>query len=150
MGEATVQRAARTDRAGAAFPAYHWALGLFVLLGAVQIFFAGLGMFSSGGDPGFEPHRLFSTVIAAASFVVFVLAVVARAGARHIAGTAVVLVLSGFAQHLLAFLGSDNAWLGGLHALTGLAIVGVPAWLFWTSGRRAPGPPTARYPGPVA
>jgi Family of unknown function (DUF6220) len=139
MAEATGERAPRTDRAGGAFSAYRWALGVFVVLGAVQIFFAGLGAFSAGGDPGFDAHRVFSIVIAAASLVVFVLALVARAGARHIAGTAVVLVLSGFLQHLLASVGFDDAWLGGLHALSGLAIVGVPAWLFWTSGRRSPG-----------
>jgi hypothetical protein len=78
---------------------------------------------------------VFSIVIAAASLVVFVLAVVARAGARHVAGAAVVLVLSGFVQHLLASVGVDNAWLGGLHALSGLTIVGLAGWLFLTSGR---------------
>ena len=118
-----------------AHQAYHWALGAFVLLGAVQIFLAGLGVFSSRGDPGFEPHRTFSIVIAAASLVPVVLAVVARAGARHIAGCAVVLVLAGLVQHALAAAGFDDAWLGGLHALSGLAIVGIPAWLFWDSGR---------------
>jgi hypothetical protein len=149
MAEATGQRAPRTDRTdrgGGAFQAYHWALGVFLLFGALQIFFAGLGVFSSRGDPGFEPHRVFSIVIAAASLLVFVLAVVARAGARHIAGAAVVLVLSGFVQHLLASVGFDNAWLGGLHALSGLTIVGLAGWLFLTSGRgRGPlGPPPAR------
>ena len=137
MAEATRERTRAADRTGGLYQAYHWALGLFVLLGALQIFFAGLGVFSSRGDPGFEPHRVFSIPIAAASFVLLVLAVVARAGARQIAGAAVVLVLAGFVQHLLAYLGFDNAWLGGLHALSGLTIVGVPAWLFWTSRRSA-------------
>jgi len=135
MSEATRERAAGTG--SVLRRVYHWSLALFVLLGAVQIFLAGLGVFSSRGDPGFDPHRVFSTVIAAASLVVLVLAAVARAGARHIAGTAVVLVLAGFVQHLLASAGFDDAWLGGLHALSGLAIVGIPAWLFWTPGSRS-------------
>lgn len=135
MAERTTERAAGTGRRAGAFQAYRWALATFVALGAVQIFLAGLGVFSSRGDPGFEPHRFFSLVIAGAAFVLFVLAIVARAGVRHIVATAVVLVLAGLVQHLLAELGFDDAWLGGLHALSGLAIVGIPAWLLWTSGR---------------
>jgi Family of unknown function (DUF6220) len=143
MAERTRERASAADRTRGAYQAYHWALGVFVVLGAVQIFLAGLGAFSPGGDPGFEAHRVFSIVIAAGSFVLFVFALVARAGARHIAGTAVVLVLAGFLQHLLASVGFDDAWLGGLHALSGLMIVGVPAWLFWDSGRGPLSPPSA-------
>jgi len=61
--------------------------------------------------------------------------------ARHIAGCVVVLVLAGLVQHALASAGFDDAWLGGLHALSGLTIVGVPVWLFWDSGRRLLTPP---------
>jgi hypothetical protein len=135
MAQRTRERAADVDRTSGAFRAYHWSLTVFLLLGAVQIFLAGLGVFSSAGDPGFDPHRVFSIVIAAAALVVFVLAIVARAGTPHIAGAAVMLVLAGFVQHLLAGLGLDNPWLGGLHALSGLAIIGVAGWLFMTSGR---------------
>ena len=133
MTERTRERA--PERTSGAYQAYHWSLGVFLLLGAVQIFLAGLGVFSSRGDPGLDPHRLFGIVIAAAALVVFVLAVVARAGTRHIAGAAVVLVLAGLVQHYLAEWGLDNAWLGGLHALSGLTIIGLAAWLFATSGR---------------
>ena len=123
--------------------AYHWALAGFLVLGAVQTFLAGLGVFSTRGDPGFEPHRAFSIVIAAASLVIVVLAVVARAGTRHIAGAVAVLVLAAFVQHLLAAAGFDNAWLGGLHALSGLTIIGLAGWLFGTSGPLV-SPPSAR------
>jgi hypothetical protein len=133
MTERTGERA--PERTHGAYAAYHWALGVFLVLGAVQIFLAGLGVFSSRGDPGIEPHRVFSIVIAAAALVVLVLAVVARAGTRHIAGAAIVLVLAGVVQSYLAELGLDDAWLGGLHALGGLTIIGLAGWLFATSGR---------------
>jgi hypothetical protein len=123
--------------AAAAYQAYHWALGLFLLLGVVQIFLAGVGAFSAGGGPGFEPHRLTGFVMSGVALVVVVLAVVARAGSRHIAASVVVLLLVGLLQSLLMRAGWENAWIGGLHALGGLLILGLAGHLF---GASAPGP----------
>jgi hypothetical protein len=106
---------------------------VFLLFGAVQIFLAGLGVFSSTGDPGFGPHRIFGFVIAAVALVIVVLAVVARAGSRHTTLSVVVLLLAGGVQSLLAGLGEDNAWFGGLHALDGLLIIGLAGYLFGAS-----------------
>jgi hypothetical protein len=122
--------------ASAAYRVYHWALGLFLLLGAVQIFLAGLGVFSSAGDPGFEPHRLNGFAMSGVALVVVVLAAVARAGPRHIAAAVVLLLLVGVMQSLLTAGGWENAWIGGLHALDGLVILGVAGNLF---GASAPG-----------
>jgi hypothetical protein len=119
--------------ASAAYRAYHWALGLFLLLGAVQIFLAGLGAFSAGGGPGFEPHRLNGYIMSGVALVIVVLAVVARAGARHIAAAVVLLLLVGLMQSLLAAGGWENAWIGGLHALDGLVIIGVADYHFGAS-----------------
>jgi hypothetical protein len=109
---------------------------VFLLLGVVQIFLAGLGAFSAGGGPGFEPHRLTGFIMSGVALVVVVLAVVARAGSRHIAAVVVVLLLAGLMQRLLSAGGWENAWIGGLHALDGLVILGVAGNLF---GASAPG-----------
>ena len=124
----------RTPSAGA-YRAYHWALAVFLVCGAVQVFLAGLGVFSQSGDPGIDPHRFFALVLAGVAFVVAVLAAVARTGARTIGLWRVppfllVFLLQGF----LAVWGRDSAWFGGLHALDGLLILGLAGDLFATSG----------------
>ena len=52
------------------------------------------------------------------------------------------VVLTGFAQSLLAGLADHHALFGGLHAFDGLAILGIAAWLWARSRPRAP-----RLPG---
>jgi hypothetical protein len=139
---ATVGGAA-PDRAAGRRPAvtvFHWALGGFLLLGAVQIFLAGLGAFRTeavGADTAFAAHRSFGFALAGAALVVLVLALVARAGRVAVAGAAALVVLTGFAQSLLAGLGDDHALYGGLHAFDGLAILGIAAWL-WARTRPRP------------
>ena len=116
-------------------------MGVFLVCGAVQIFLAGLGVFSAGGGPGIDPHRFFALVLAAVAFVAVVLAAVARAGARVIVLTAVVFLLTFLLQGFLAVWGRDSAWFGGLHALDGLLLIGLAAYLFVTSARAPLSPP---------
>jgi hypothetical protein len=123
----------RTPTAGA-YRAYHWTLGAFLVCGAVQVFLAGLGVFSRSGDPGIDPHRFFALVLAVVALVVVVLAVMAHAGARIIGLCALLFVLTFVVQSLLAMWGGDNAWFGGLHALDGLLLIGLAGYLFGTSG----------------
>jgi hypothetical protein len=116
---------------------FHWALAAFLLLGAVQIFLAGLGAFRTeavGADTAFAAHRSFGFALAGAALVILVLAVVARAGGPAIAGAAAMFVMTGFAQSLLAGLADNHALYGGLHAFDGLAILGLAAWL-WARSR---------------
>ena len=120
---------------------FHWALAAFLLLLAVQIFLAGLGAFRTeavGADSAFAAHRAFGFALAGAALVILVLALVARAGWAAVAGAAALVVLTGFAQSLLAGLADDHALFGGLHAFDGLAIIGIVAWL-WARSR--PGKP---------
>ena len=120
--------------ASGAYRAYHSALGVFLVCGAVQVFLAGLGVFSQSGDPGLDPHRWFALVLAAVALVVVVLAAVARAGARPIGLSTVLFLLTFVAQGFLAVWGRDNAWFGGLHAFDGLLLIGLAAYLFVSSG----------------
>ena len=120
---------------------FHWALAAFLLLLAVQIFLAGLGAFRTeaiGADSAFAPHRDFGFALGGAALVILVLALVARAGRAAVAGAAALVVLTGFAQSLLAGLADDQALFGGLHAFDGLAIIGIAAWLWARSRQRAP------------
>jgi len=123
----------RTPESGA-YRAFHSALGVFLVCGAVQVFLAGLGVFSQSGDPGLDPHRWFALVLAAVALVVVVLAVVARTGRRTIVLSAVVFLLTFLLQGFLAVWGRDSAWFGGLHAFDGLLLIGLAAYLFVTSG----------------
>jgi len=112
---------------------FHRALAAFLLLGAVQIFLAGLGAFRTeavGADTAFGAHRSFGFALAGAALVILVLAVVARAGGPAIAAAAALFVMAGFVQSLLAGLADDHALYGGLHAFDGLAALGIAAWLW--------------------
>jgi Family of unknown function (DUF6220) len=120
-----------------AVQAYRWALGVFVFLVCVQVFLAGLGVFSRGDPPGFAPHRSFGIVIAASTIVVVALALLSRAGTRHVAGSVAILLMAGALQSGLADLGEEIAWIGGLHALDGMLIIGLAVYLLVDSGRNA-------------
>jgi hypothetical protein len=122
---------------------YRWALLAFLLAGVAQIFLAGLGVFSledqglaAAGDSAFAPHRALGFSMAGIALVILVLAVIARPGARAVAGSAVLVVLTSLMQSLLAGLGEDHAVFGALHALDGLLIVGIAACLYFWSRRR--------------
>jgi hypothetical protein len=134
MTDSTTRSApAGTQTRSGAYRAYHVALGVFLLCGAVQIFLAGLGVFGGGG-PGIDPHRYFALVLAGIALAIAVLAVVARAGTRAIVLSVLIFVLVFLVQGFLAAWGQeDSAWFGGLHALDGLLIIGLAGYLFGTS-----------------
>ena len=134
------------SRSPGLYRAYHWTLGVFLVCGVVQVFLAGLGVFSSSAeDPGIDPHRFFALVLAGIAFVAIVLAALARAGGRAIGLCVLLFVLVFLVQGFLAVWGREqSAWFGGLHALDGLLILGLAGWLFGTSGGRPVSPPSAR------
>jgi Family of unknown function (DUF6220) len=136
MSDSTTQAASAGTRSGSpgVYRAYHYALGVFLVCGAVQIFLAGLGVFSGSGDPGIDPHRYFALVLAGIALVIVVLAAVARAGVRAIVISVVIFLLVFLAQGFLAVWGREgSAWFGGLHALDGLLIIGLAGYLFAAS-----------------
>jgi hypothetical protein len=131
-----VQSAARTRRPSPARVAYRVALIAFLLMGVVQIFLAGVGVFSSSGDPGFGPHRILGFAMAGVALVIVVLAVLVRAGGVAVGVAVVLLLLAGGGQSLLARIGEENAFVGGLHALEGLVILGLAGYLQGSDARR--------------
>jgi len=120
-----------------AFLGYRWALLAFLLAGVTQIFLAGLGAFrledqglEAAGDTAFGPHMALGFAMAGIALLILILAVIARPGARAIAGSFVLVLLTSLVQSLLAGLGEDHAVYGALHALDGLLILGIAGYLY--------------------
>jgi hypothetical protein len=124
--------------------AYRVVLILYLLLGVVQIFLAGLGVFSffGGEGPGFDPHRTVGFIMGPVALVILILAVVARAGGRAIGLAVLMLLLVNVGQSLFASLGEDAAFWGGVHALSGLSTLGIAGYLLGQA--RPEAPPTRR------
>ncbi len=139
-----VQTDSRSELTGArrgALAAYRWLLLGFLLLGGVQIFLAGLGAFridntGVSGDTAFAPHRAVGFALGGVALVILILALIARAGARVTVLSAVMFVLAFLAQSVLASLADNTVVFGGLHALDGLAILGIAAFLYVSVRRR--------------
>jgi hypothetical protein len=125
----------------AAQTGYRWLLLAFLVLGAVQIFLAGLGAFridnlGVSGDTAFAPHRAVGFTMAGVALLILVLALIARPGVRAVVGSVLLFLLVALVQSLLAGLADNTVWFGGLHALDGLAILGIAAFLYLAARRQ--------------
>jgi Family of unknown function (DUF6220) len=134
--------AALTGPRRAALTGYRWLLFAFLLMGAVQIFLAGLGTFridnlGVSGDTAFAPHRALGFAMAGVALLILIAALIARPGRRAVILSAVLFLLVALAQSLLAGLADNAVAFGGLHALDGLAIL-VIAGLLYASARHRP------------
>jgi len=127
----TAQKPASGVRQGA-LVVYRWVLAVLLLDIAVQFFLAGLGIFA--GD--FDAHVINSIVISGLTFVVLVLALVARVGRRDVVLAVVLFLLASFAQSFFRMWAGDQAFWGGMHALDGLVILGIASFLHVTAIRR--------------
>jgi hypothetical protein len=134
---ATYSRLRRGALAG-----YRWVLLAFLLLGVVQIFLAGIGVFGlhgqdlgASGETAFNPHRDLGFGLSGLTFVIAMLAMIGRPGARSIVLSVLAFVMAFLGQSVLAGLGETTPVFGGLHALDGLAILGIAAYLYWSARR---------------
>lgn len=106
----------------------------------VQFFLAGLGAFHdyrTKNTSWFEAHQVVGVVIVALSLLMLLTAILARMGGRTVGMVAVLLVLAGPLQALLAMGGTDHGevW-GALHALNGALILGYCSTLIRIARRR--------------
>jgi hypothetical protein len=108
---------------------------LFALALLVQVYLAGFGAFAHRKG-GFDAHETFGDVLGIVAVVLFVLALLAWVGRWTVIGAFVVGVLTETAQHGLAQGGHHHPVVGGLHALDGMIILIVAAWLAVTAYRR--------------
>lgn len=144
MAPSTGTRSSETTETGlrrAAQTGYRWLLLAFLVLGAVQIFLAGLGAFrldntGVSGDTAFAPHRAVGFTMGGVALVILILTLIARPGTRAVVLAAVMFVLAFLAQSLLASLADNTVLFGGLHALDGLAILGIAAFLYLAARRQ--------------
>ena len=125
----------------AAQTGYRWLLLAFLALGAVQIFLAGLGAgridhLGVSGDTAFAPHRATGFAMAGVALVILILALIARPGVRAVIASVVLFLLAVVVQSLLAGLADSTVWFGGLHALDGLAILGIAASMYLAARRQ--------------
>lgn len=108
---------------------------------ASQFVLAGYGIFErqyhKADDGWFEPHQAVGYLTILALIAVLVVSLVTRQG-RDVIVRAVLLVVLGILQPLLAGLGTDtNPWFGVLHALLAVAIAAIDGTLIG-KGARSP------------
>ena len=88
------------------------------------------------GDSAFAPHRAVGFAMAGVALLILILALMARPGVRALIGSALLFLLAVLVQSLLASLADNTVWFGGLHALDGLAILGIAAFLYLAARRQ--------------
>jgi Family of unknown function (DUF6220) len=124
----TPEQATRSGIRRAARTGYRWLLLAFLLAVAVQIFLAGLGVFSlgagdrAGGSHAFSAHQGLGFALAGASILILVLALAARPGRLALWLAGALVVQTCLLQSLLDGLADNTAVFGGLHGLDGLLI----------------------------
>jgi Family of unknown function (DUF6220) len=102
-----------------------------VAMTIVQFALAGLGTFGEVHDKKikdsyFSAHQSVGMIIGLLTLLVLVAALIARRSRRSVIMSVVLFVLAGPVQPFLGSLGADKAaWVGMLHAVNGLAILGL-------------------------
>lgn len=92
---------------------------LFLVLGLVAFFLAGLGTFGEG----FDAHRIVGSLMVLLALILLILA---AAGRKQALQASVILFGLMILQQALAILGSEaSAWIGALHPVNGLVVLGV-------------------------
>ena len=115
-----------------AYRLYRVLIALIAVACLVQIFLAGRGVFgiasgvSLDDQKSLNAHRDLGEVIGIGTIVVFVLALVLW-DKRLIAWTFVLAVLAEVVQHATAL--PKHPWVAGLHPVSGVAILGISAYL---------------------
>ncbi|HEX4655413.1 MAG TPA: DUF6220 domain-containing protein [Mycobacteriales bacterium] len=114
---------------------------LLVLAIIVQFFLAGLGVWGIDQRKldkatALDPHRAVAGVIALIAILMFIAALVARTSRAKIWVSILTAVLAEVVQALLAAGGEHQHWVGGLHVIDGLIILGLAGWMHRISRSR--------------
>jgi hypothetical protein len=138
-GEAS--RGALTGARRGADIAYGYLSALFVVGVLVQVYLAGIGIWginalTVGNASSFAAHRTWGFSLGAVALVLLILALIARQSVRAMIAALVLALLVVVAQSALASAGDSNKWIGGLHALDGMFILLLSAWIAVVAWRR--------------
>lgn len=102
--------------------------GLVLVAVVAQFFLAGVGVF---GALSYQPHIIDGMLVAAASVVLLLLALLGGLGRPLVLFSALLVILM---VVQIALIESGSAWLEALHPLNALAILGVSVHLAMRSG----------------
>ena len=137
----TASRSDLTALRRGAMIAYRWLVLGFLLAGGIQIFLAGLGVFSfrdqdaAAGSSAFDAHQTLGFTMGGIAVVILIVALIARPGVLPACLAGVLVVQTCLVQSLLASLADNTALYGGLHALDGLLALGIAGFLCVTARR---------------
>jgi hypothetical protein len=131
-----------------AFTLYRYLIVLFAAACVIQIFLAGRGVFgirpaSSGQSVGdffdhqksLDPHRVLGEILGIVAIVMLLTALVVWRDRRLIFWTLGLAIATEVLQH--AFAVPDHPWVAGLHAVSGISILGSGVWLSYDAWRGA-------------
>jgi hypothetical protein len=116
-----------------AYALYRYLVALFAAACVVQIFLAGRGAFGVHGSAelddqkSFDPHRALGEIIGLVAILMFLCALVAWRNRALIGYTFALAFMAEILQHAFAL--PKHPWVAGLHALDGVAILGLAGWL---------------------
>jgi Family of unknown function (DUF6220) len=142
----TETTASTTAARPGAHRAYLVLLRAFLLDGVLQITLAGFGVFDldgrklgAKGNDAFTAHAINGMLMSVLALAILVFAVVAKEGGRTVGLAVLLLLLTAVVQSVLAALGDDTPFFGALHALDGLALLGLAGFLHGSAARASHG-----------
>jgi hypothetical protein len=132
---------------GALRTVYRYWILLLALWIVVLVFLAGYGIFDTTGaaadgtanedqvEDAFSAHGGFGFFFGPASLLLFLFSLGARLGRNRVLLSLAVLVLW-FVQEVLAGAGEDAPFVGALHPVNALVMLGLVGWLAYGSWRK--------------
>jgi len=114
--------------------AYRWLIALFVLGVVSEFFLAGAGVFGQKVDvklvdqKSFDPHRALGFVLIVGSLLLLVVCLLWWSERIWLLATFLLVALA-VVQSVLASVGEHHRWVGALHPLNALAVLGLSSFL---------------------
>jgi len=114
--------------------AYRWLIAVFVLAVVAEFLLAGAGAFGQktgvalGDQRSWDPHRALGYLLIGAALLLLVVCLAWWSERIWLLATFLLAVLA-FLQSVLAHVGLHHRWIGALHPLNAVAILGLSAYL---------------------